>query len=134
VRQWFKKQERAENIARGKEMVEKELVRMGTSLSEMQDDLLRLFKFEDLEDFCLRVGYGEISTQSISNKVASMLEEEEPLPEVEAPKQATYTTNIRPAICSRASPSAAAPSPATRSSVMSRAVKASPSTAATART
>ncbi len=72
VRQWFKRQERAENIARGKEMVEKELARLGTSLSEMEKDILKLFKFEDLDDFFLRVGYGEISAQHIAQP-ASLL-------------------------------------------------------------
>ena len=71
VRQWFKRQERAENIARGKEMVEKELARLGTSMPEMQADLLKVFKFEDVDDFFLRVGYGEISGQHIANRIAA---------------------------------------------------------------
>jgi (p)ppGpp synthetase, RelA/SpoT family len=95
VRTWFKRQERAENITRGKEMVEKELARIGTSFSEMQEELLKLFKFDDVEDFFLRVGYGEISTQHIANKVAHHLEETTEPAEFEAPKQATYTTSIR---------------------------------------
>ena len=95
VRQWFKKQERAENIMRGREMVEKELARIGTSLSEMQAELLRIFKFEDAEDFLLRVGYGEISTQHIANKLASLLQAPEEVQEFEAPSQQTYTTSIR---------------------------------------
>jgi guanosine-3',5'-bis(diphosphate) 3'-pyrophosphohydrolase len=95
VRTWFKRQERAENITRGKEMVEKELARIGTSFSEMQEELLKLFKFDDVEDFFLRVGYGEISTQHIANKVAHYLEETTEPAEFEAPKQATYTTSIR---------------------------------------
>ena len=96
VRQWFKRQERAENIARGKEMVEKELARMGTSLSEMEAELLKLFKFEDRDDFFLRVGYGEISAQHIGNRVASLIQEEEDVrPEIEAPTAPTYSTTIR---------------------------------------
>jgi GTP pyrophosphokinase len=95
VRAWFKKQERAENVARGKEMIEKELARMGTSLSEMQADLLRMFKFEDTEELFLRVGYGEISTQHIANKIASLIEETTEIEEVEAPFKATFTTSIR---------------------------------------
>ena len=95
VRQWFKKQERAENVTRGKEMIEKELARMGTSLSEMQADLLRMFKFEDTEELFLRVGYGEISTQHIANKIASLIEETTEIEEFEAPAKATYTTSIR---------------------------------------
>ncbi len=96
IRQWFKRQERAENISRGKEMVEKELHRLGTSLPEMEAQLLKLFKFEELDDFFLRVGYGEISTQQISTKVASIIQEQEPVIEtVEEPSRATYTTSIR---------------------------------------
>ncbi len=32
----------------------------------METDILKLFKFEDLDDFFLRVGYGEISAQHIA--------------------------------------------------------------------
>ncbi|HEY5625074.1 MAG TPA: TGS domain-containing protein, partial [Dehalococcoidia bacterium] len=95
VRQWFKRQERAENIARGKEMLEREMARLGTSLPEMQAELLRIFKFEDPDDFYLRVGYGEIGTQHVSNKIAALIRETEELPEIELPAQLTYTPNIR---------------------------------------
>jgi len=96
IRQWFKRQERAENIARGKEMVEKELRRLGASLGEMQEEILKLFKLDDLEDFFLRVGYGEISAQHISTKLASILVEEtpEPVEEVAPPARSTYTTGV----------------------------------------
>src|SRR2546422_3044715 len=95
IRQWFKRQERAENIARGKEMVEKELHRLGTSVSEMEQQLLKMFKFEDLEDFFLRVGYGEISTQQIGTKIASLLQEQEDTVQtVTAPSKPTYSTTI----------------------------------------
>jgi len=96
VRQWFKRRERAENIARGKEMVEKELARLGTSLPEMEAELLKLFKFDDTDDFFLRVGYGEISAQHIGNRIASLIQEEEHvLPAIEAPAKPTYSTTIR---------------------------------------
>ncbi|MEX0682478.1 MAG: bifunctional (p)ppGpp synthetase/guanosine-3',5'-bis(diphosphate) 3'-pyrophosphohydrolase [Dehalococcoidia bacterium] len=95
VRQWFKRQERAENIIRGKEMLDKEMARLGTSVPEMHDELLRIFKFEDLEDFYLRIGYGEISTQHIANKIASLMKETEEFEEIAAPTKQTYTTNIK---------------------------------------
>ena len=96
IRQWFKRQERAENIARGKEMAEKELHRLGANLGGMEVELLKLFKFDDLEDFFLRVGYGEISAQHISTKLASVLVEEQPdaIETIAPPARATYTTNI----------------------------------------
>jgi len=95
VRQWFKRQERAENIVRGKEMVEKEVQRLGASMSDVEEQLLKLFKFEDREDFFLRVGYGEISTQHIATKLASVWQEEAEIETTEAPQRATYTTSIR---------------------------------------
>ena len=95
VRAWFKRQEREENIARGKEMLEREMARLGTSLPERQAELLRIFKFEDAEDLYLRVGYGEISTQHVANKIASLMRETEEVQQVAAPKQKTYTTSIQ---------------------------------------
>ena len=96
IRQWFRRQERAENIARGKEMVEKELRRLGASLGGMEPEILKLFKFDDLEDFFLRVGFGEISAQHISTKLASVLIEEQPetIETIAPPARATYTTSI----------------------------------------
>jgi guanosine-3',5'-bis(diphosphate) 3'-pyrophosphohydrolase len=96
IRAWFKRQEREENIVRGREMLEKELHRLGVSLSEVERDLLKLFGFEDVDDFLLRVGYGEISTHQIASKLAPLLQPEEPpavLPTAAVP-QATYTTSI----------------------------------------
>jgi GTP pyrophosphokinase len=92
VRAWFKRQERAENIARGREMVEKEVDRLGSELADVQADLLRIFKFENMDDFFLRVGYGEIGTQQIANKLAPLLQEPEELPELPAPRGETITT------------------------------------------
>ena len=96
VRQWFKRQEREENIARGKEMLEKELHRLGTTLPEVEDELPKLFRYDGIEDFFLKVGYGDISTQQIASKLASVLQEEEDVIQLaQAPARATYTTTIR---------------------------------------
>jgi GTP pyrophosphokinase len=95
IRQWFKRQERAENIARGREMVEKELERLGTSVPEMADQLLKIFKFEELEDFYLRVGYGEISTQQIANKIAAVIQPEEVVETFVERRTPTLSTTIR---------------------------------------
>ncbi len=95
IRQWFKRQERAENIARGKEMLEKELERLGTNLPEMGGQLLKIFKFEELEDLFLQVGYGEISSQHISNKVAALIQPEEIIETVVERRAPTVSTAIR---------------------------------------
>ncbi|GAF99494.1 unnamed protein product, partial [marine sediment metagenome] len=74
IRQWFKRQERDENITRGREMLEKELHRLGVSLPDVQEELLGRFRYDDLEDLLLRVGYGEISTRQIATKLAPLLQ------------------------------------------------------------
>ncbi len=96
VRQWFKQQERAENIARGKEMLDKELHRLGTTLPQVEERMLKLFRRESLDDFCLLVGYGDISTRQIATKLAPLLQEEEAaIAPIEPPTGATYTTSVR---------------------------------------
>jgi len=69
IRQWFKKQERAENIERGRELLEKETRRLGIKLSE-REELAKLFKYDDLDDFLVAIGYGGITTHQIALKLA----------------------------------------------------------------
>lgn len=92
IRQWFRKQERAENIERGREMLEKELRRLGWDIAERQEQLLQLFNYTNWEDFLAAIGYGGVSTNSIARKVAAEIEREEaeneppaPLPQKQEP-------------------------------------------------
>lgn len=94
VRQWFKRQERAENIARGREMLDKELHRLGVTLAEIEHEILKLFHYDNLEDFCLQVGYGGISTQQITAKLAPLLQHEQEVQAVAAPMRRVYTASV----------------------------------------
>jgi GTP pyrophosphokinase len=77
-------------------MLEKELHRLGVGMSDVEAELLKLFKFDDVEDFVLRVGYGEISTHQVAAKLAPLLQPEEAVAErPEAPTRETYTTSVR---------------------------------------
>jgi len=72
-------------------------VARGVGLAEVEGELLKLFKFDDVEDFLLRVGYGDISTHQVAAKLAPVLQPEqtalvEPLA---APARDTYTTSVR---------------------------------------
>jgi GTP pyrophosphokinase len=68
IRQWFRKQERASNIERGRELVEKELRRLGIQLA--LEDLAKLFNYEKVDDFLVAVGCGDIHPHQIGTKVA----------------------------------------------------------------
>jgi guanosine-3',5'-bis(diphosphate) 3'-pyrophosphohydrolase len=82
IRQWFKKQERAENIERGRELLDKEMRRLGIKLSE-REELAKLFKYDSLDEFLSAIGYGGITTHHIALKLAAQEERPEVPSEVQ---------------------------------------------------
>jgi len=91
IRQWFRRQERDENIERGRDLLEKEMRRLAIDLSERHDEILGMFNYTNWEDFLAALGYGGVSTNSIARRLAALIQEEdvvaEPAP-AEMPKQA----------------------------------------------
>ncbi|MFC1847305.1 RelA/SpoT family protein [Chloroflexota bacterium] len=93
VRQWFKKQERTENIERGRELLEKAMRQLGIKLAE-RENLSKLFKYDSLDEFYATIGYGGITTQQIALKLA--VQQQQPkIIEVAPRKQATSTVKVR---------------------------------------
>jgi len=78
IRQWFKKQERAENIERGRELLEKELKQLGLQFSN-RENLAELFKYSNVDDFLAAIGYGDISVHHIALKLAAQQEQPRPV-------------------------------------------------------
>ncbi len=97
IRQWFKRQERQENIERGREIVDKELRRINLTLNECEDDLLRVFKYESLDDFLAALGYGGISSAAIPMRLAPLIhrDEEPELPAYEGPAPRVTTQSVQ---------------------------------------
>jgi GTP diphosphokinase / guanosine-3',5'-bis(diphosphate) 3'-diphosphatase len=82
LRQWFRRQERAENVEKGREALEHELRRLGMTLSDRQDEILKLFHYETMDDLLAAVGYGGVNSQQIGLRLASLVQaEEEPPPQ-----------------------------------------------------
>jgi GTP pyrophosphokinase len=76
IRAWFKKERREENVAKGKELLDKEFRRIQQqSLSSLGDDKLlavaRDFRFQDLSDFYAAIGYGDVSAHAVLLKFVS---------------------------------------------------------------
>ncbi len=89
IRQYFRRQQRDENISRGREILEKDLTRLGL-VDEKLEDLARQFKYDKLDDFLAAIGYGDISTHQImAGLSASHQNERAPLPAVAPPSKAT---------------------------------------------
>jgi len=81
IRQYFKRLKREENIARGKEIIEKELRRIqGDLLDRMKEldwaPLLEAFDLEDPEELFLAVGNGEIAPSQIQQVLQKSTKEE----------------------------------------------------------
>jgi guanosine-3',5'-bis(diphosphate) 3'-pyrophosphohydrolase len=68
VRQWFRRQEREQNISQGREILERELRRLGLD-SQSFDDIAHLFKYSRVEDLLAAIGYGDISPMQIASKI-----------------------------------------------------------------
>ncbi|GAI45560.1 unnamed protein product, partial [marine sediment metagenome] len=86
IRQWFKKQERTENIERGREILEKEMRHLGIKLSE-REGLAKLFGYDNLDDFLVAIGYGGITTRQIALKLTAQQEQPREVTEVILPKR-----------------------------------------------
>ena len=91
IRQWFKRQERAENIERGRQILDKELRHLGITIE--REELAELCNFSNAEDFLAAIGYGGISTHQIVTKLAAQ-EEPKPIPEVAPRKPVPSTVNV----------------------------------------
>jgi len=68
IRQWFRRQERDQNIAAGREILERELRRLGIG-RESFAEIAALFKYAKVDDFLAAVGYGDVSPPQIANKI-----------------------------------------------------------------
>jgi len=74
IRQWFKKERRDENIARGKEMLEKEARRQGYDIYQLikydfMNNILKRMSFTNIDDMYAAIGYGAVTAKQIFQKI-----------------------------------------------------------------
>lgn len=74
IRQWFKREKRDENVARGKELIEKELLRQRLDVKELMNltfmsEAMHKFSFSKDEDLFAAVGYGGLSPQQVVTRL-----------------------------------------------------------------
>ncbi len=67
IRAWLRKQNRDENITRGRQLLERELRRLSSTVSF--EELSKLFNFEKVDDFMAAIGYGDVNSQQIAQKL-----------------------------------------------------------------
>lgn len=70
INQWFKRERRDENIEHGKELIERELRRLGNTHSQLfkpewVEIMIRRYGFATLDDLYAGVGYGGLTAQKV---------------------------------------------------------------------
>lgn len=71
IRQWFKQQDRDQNLAHGKLLVEKEFKRLGISDIDISE-LSRQFNVKSVDDFYTAVGYDDIPISRVVARLGEM--------------------------------------------------------------
>jgi GTP pyrophosphokinase len=79
IRKWFKSQSREENVAKGRDLLDKELHRMHrVNLADLDEEKLReiaaLHRYGAVDDFLAAIGYGDLSTHSVVMRMAPSLD------------------------------------------------------------
>lgn len=74
IRQWFKRERRDENVARGKEHLEKEAKREGYDIYQLMKydfihDLLKGSNFKNIDDLYAAIGYGGLTSKQVLQKI-----------------------------------------------------------------
>lgn len=102
IKQWYKRSRREENIARGREMLEKELGKGGLDnmlKSEPMQAVAEKCNYHSPEDLVAALGYGEINLNLILNRWRELIKGQEqvvvPMPNL--PTSAPKTRDITPA-------------------------------------
>jgi GTP pyrophosphokinase len=67
IRSWLRKQDRDENIQRGRQMLEKEIKRL--AISDSHEVLAKLFGYDKVDDFLAAIGYGDVNSQQLAQRV-----------------------------------------------------------------
>jgi len=96
IRQWFRRQNREQNIASGRTILERELKRLG--LGDLSHDrVAELFGYDQVDDFLAAVGFGDVHGQQIAARVGEVRRKEESA-ELEIPPVAPLAAEVAPDI------------------------------------
>ena len=68
IRSWFNRQDRSVNIPRGKDLLRRELRRMGVKLSDRE--VLELCRYETMDDLLAALGSGELSDTALAARLS----------------------------------------------------------------
>ena len=87
IRQWFNRQARTENIARGRDELERELRRLSLKMSKVEAEVIEATRTRSMEDALAMIGAGDVTAHAVALRVASADDEETAVePEIQVAK------------------------------------------------
>jgi len=100
IRQWFKRQERDENITHGRESLDRELRRLArTNLGAVGTDrileIAKAYKYDNLDDFYAAVGYGAVGVQQVVTRLGVVDDAQFTLPPTAPPPSPSHQGGVR---------------------------------------
>lgn len=87
IKQWYKRSRREENVARGRELLEKELGKAGFDnllKSDAMHSVAQKCNYHSVEDLLAGLGYGEITLNLVLNRWREVVKAHEPVADVVA--------------------------------------------------
>jgi GTP diphosphokinase / guanosine-3',5'-bis(diphosphate) 3'-diphosphatase len=78
IRSWFRQQEREKNIQQGREVVNRELRRLGVNETYTIEDIAEALKFKDVEQFLAAVGFGDVQASQVGGAIAALQQKLKP--------------------------------------------------------
>jgi GTP pyrophosphokinase len=100
IRQWYKRSRREENIARGRELLEKELGKSGFEAllkSEPMQAVAQRCNYQSVEDLLAALGYGEVTLNLVLSRWREVVKAQQPIataPEVPPTVPATSSRRL----------------------------------------
>ena len=99
IQQWFKKAEREDNIIRGKEILDREIKRIGMSHSDLFkpewiNNVLERYRYASTDDMFASIGFGAIAPGKIITKLLEEYKKEHEEETIEAKIQELTTKNV----------------------------------------
>ncbi|MBD2777021.1 bifunctional (p)ppGpp synthetase/guanosine-3',5'-bis(diphosphate) 3'-pyrophosphohydrolase [Iningainema sp. BLCCT55] len=99
IKQWYKRSRREENVARGRELLEKELGKTGfESLlkSEPMQSVAERCNYHSVEDLLAALGYGEVTLNLVINRWREVVKVEQPAATPQIPTKEQSTGKVIP--------------------------------------
>jgi GTP pyrophosphokinase len=93
VRQWFRRQQRGENITRGQELLERERKRLG--ITTVPVDLPADLGYDNADDMHAAIGYGDVSPQRLTRVLAEDAPQPAPSPAAPSTVEVTGAPAVR---------------------------------------